>query len=395
MSEESYEERQKRINRERQQCFRAKNKARLAEERARDREIVRNYKKQHQPTPPAPAPAPAPVVQPQNIIINRDNRRTIKIKVKKIIYNQEVVMKMIHDSTSFSDETKVRYTKEVKAVFRVTQCEDLLKCLSNFDKIKKELESAKQIRKPEEDYGVNTIKKFIEGVLVVIDKIKVPVSVDILNKYREILEIYKQKSIALREGQQEAKEAGSGAVVFIDTILKTVEDKFGMNSKPFLITSFYKDAPMRDNMGGLVLIPSIRNNDDSKTNYAIVPRQEKQNCILVFNEYKTDKKYGQLKFTLNKQTSDLLRKYIKKHGINYDNRLFPEYSTGKMSSYISNYMKRCGFTGEGGINYMRHSIATEDFNRHDLTPEMKVKLSRKMGHSVVASFHYIRKIVGV
>jgi hypothetical protein len=73
-----------------------------------------------------------------------------------------------------------------------------------------------------------------------------------------------------------------------------------------LVTSFYKDAPMRDNMGGLVVIPSIRNNDNSETNYAIVPRQPDKKCVLVFNEYKTDKKYGQLKFTLNDKNSALL-----------------------------------------------------------------------------------------
>ena len=63
-----------------------------------------------------------------------------------------------------------------------------------------------------------------------------------------------------------------------------------------------------------------------------------------------------------------------------------------MSSYIRNFVKSCGYTGEGGINFLRHSIASEDFNKHNLTAEEKVKLSRKLGHSIVAQLNYIRQI---
>jgi hypothetical protein len=379
---QTYEEKVKEQNKMRQRKFYAANKERIKDKKKQDRADLKAFRSGDKVQSSPPPEPESPVHQPAVVEQSRST---------KILYNQDVIMKMIQNSTTLSDETKERYRKEVKALFRVTKCDDLLKCLSNFKKIKKELETSKMIIDPTKTYSVNTIKKFIEGVLVIIDKIGVPVKNDIANQYRELLEIYKLNSTAKREAEQAAKEAGAGAIVFIDTILEKVEEKFGKNSKQYLVTSFYKDAPMRDNMGGLIVIPSIRQNDNSKTNYAVVPR--KGDCILVFNQYKTDKRYGQLKFTLNKQTSELLRNYINKHGVTYDNKLFPEYSKGKMSSFIGGYLKKCGFE-DGNINYIRHSVATEDFDKHNLTPEEKVRLSRKMAHSVVCSYHYIRKIVG-
>jgi hypothetical protein len=378
---QTYEEKVKEQNKMRQRKFYAANKERIKEKKKQDRADLKAFRSgdrvQSSPAPERESPV-------QQLAVVEQSRST------KILYNQDVVLKMIEDST-FSDEIKERYRKEVKALFRVTKCGDLLKCLSNYKKIKKELETSKMIIDPTKTYSVNTIKKFIEGVLVVIDKVGVPVKNDVANQYRELLDIYKLKSTAKREAEQAAKEAGSGAIVFIDSILEKVEEKFGKESKQYLVTSFYKDAPMRDNMASLVVIPSIRQNDNSKTNYAVVPR--KGDCSLVFNQYKTDKRYGQLKFTLNKQTSELLRNYIDKQGVTYNNKLFPEYSKGKMSSFIGDYLKKCGFK-DGNINYIRHSVATEDFNKNNLSPEEKVRLSRKMAHSVVASYHYIRKIVG-
>ena len=387
---ESYEERQKRINRERQQRFRLKNKEKLAVERAKDREIIRKYKQNEIPPPPAPAPAPV-VVQPQDIILHKDKRRTIK--VKKTIFTQEVVIQKLTDYQPMkSENTRANYIRDAKGLFRITGCPDLGSCLKNFDKIKHEIETARQIKDPTKFYDVNSKKQFIQSIVWLLTHFDIKIEPEVRQKYDEYFAIYKQLSNDLREEKQGKKELGEGAVPPVNTILKSVEDKFGENSKQFMIASFYKNAPMRDDFAGLVVIPSIRKNENSNTNYVIVPRQENQKCTLVIQKYKTDKLYGILKFQLDDKTTSLLRNYIKKHKIEYDGKLFPEYSKDSMSSYVSSFMKKCGYTGEGGINFLRHAIATEDFQKNNLTAEEKVKLSRRLGHSVVANYNYLRKV---
>jgi len=389
---ESYEEHQKRINRERQQRFRLKNKEKIAEQRAKDREILRQYKEQHSP---APEPAVVPVVQPQPVVNTRNKTKTKTVKEKRTIFSQDVVIQKLKEYSGIKNEnTRATYIRDAKALFRMTGCPDLEGCLKNFDKIKNEIETAKQIKDPTKLYDVNSKKQVFQSIVWLITHFEIHINPELKQKYKEIFEVYKVKSAEQREEKQGNESAGKGAVAPVNTILKTVEDKYGEDSKQFLIVSFYKNAPVRDNFAGLVVIPSIRKNDNTETNYVVVPRQENQKCTLVIQKYKTDKLYGILKFQLDERTSTLLRNYIKKKKVQYDGKLFPEYKKDSMSSYISNFMKTSGFTGEGGVNYIRHSIATEDFSKHNLTAEERVKLSNKLGHSVIANYNYVRKVAG-
>jgi len=286
---ESYEERQKRINRERQQRFRAANKERLSEERAKEREIVRKYK-QGLALPPPPAPVvqqPAPVVVP----------KTNKTKTKKIIFSKDVVIQMVKEYPNMKESTQVEYIKTVNKLFRINDCADLSTCLKHFEKIKQGIETAKQLVKPTEVYGLNSKKT---------DYQIIPIPPETKQKYNQIFAVYQQKSIQLTEERKKNKKTGQGAVPPVDTIMKTVEAKFGENSKQNMTGNFYRNAPMRDDFAGLIVISSIRKNDNSETNYAIVPTRENQKCTLVIQKYKTDKLYGILKFELDNKTSTLL-----------------------------------------------------------------------------------------
>ena len=386
---ESYEERQKRINRERQQRFRAANKERLAEERAKDREVVRKYKQGLAlPPPPAPIVQSVPVVVPNN----KDKNKTKK--TTKTTFSEEVVIKMVTEYPNMKESTRTEYIKTVKKLFRVTKCPDLASCLKNFDKIKHEIETAKQVVNPTEGYGLNSKKTDYQIILWLIDHLHITIPPETRQKYNEIFAVYQQKSIQLTKEKENNKNRGQGAVPPIDTIMKTVEAKFGENSKQNMVANFYRNAPMRDDFAGLIVISSIRKNENSETNYAIVPTRENQKCTLVIQKYKTQKLYGVLKFQLDDKTSTILRNYIKKKKIEYDKKLFPEYTKDVMSSYISTFMKKCGFAlDEGGINFLRHSIVTDEFKDHEnLSAEDKVRLSRRLWHSVVAQYRYLRQL---
>jgi len=391
---ESYEDHQKRMNRERQRRFYAANKDRIKEQKIKDRADLKAFREGNKPASPSPpTPATAPVVQRQvqpEVVAN--NR--LKIKVKKVIFSENVVIQKLKEYPMDSEATRDQYIKTTKKLFRITGCPDLGNCLKNFEKIKNEIETAKQVRDPTEVYGLNSKKTDYEIIVWLIDHFEIKIPLETKQKYKEIFAIYKVKSVELQKKKQANEETvGKGSMPPVNTITNKVEKKYGEDSKQFLIVLFYKNAPMRDDFGSLIVVQSLRKNDNTNQNYVVVPRQENQKCTLVIQKYKTDKLYGILKFQLDQKTSTLLRNYIKKKKVEYDSRLFPEYKNGKMSSYISNFMKSCGFVGDGGVNFLRHAIFSEDVNGRNLSAEEIVRLSHRAGHSVVAHYGYVRKVV--
>jgi hypothetical protein len=384
MSEETYEQKNKRLSRERSARYRAANRERLAEERKINKEILKAYKEGKELPPPPPAPVVQPVVPA--VVVNK------KTNNKKVVFTQDVVIQKLKELDIAKEKTRKKYINDIKTVFTITQCPDLGSCLKQFDKIKKELDNAKQKKDPTKDYSINSKKAFIQSIVFIIDKLEIPLDPELRKKYVEYFAVYKVKSSDLTKEKKDSEQLTSGAVVPFHSIQKNVIDKYGEDSKQNLILSFYKFAPMRDDFGSLEVIASSRNDKDSTTNYLLIPRQDKQNCSLVINSYKTDKRYGVLKFKFDKTTSDLVRKYVKKNNIEYNSKLFPENKSGELSSYIGKFLKTAN-VAEGNINYLRHVIFTEDLNRYDLTPEEIVRLATRAGHSVVAHYQYVRKLI--
>ena len=120
----------------------------------------------------------------------------------------------------------------------------------------------------------------------------------------------------------------------------------------------------------------------------INPRGQTVQCKIVIQNYKISKKNGELRATLSKDLTKLLREYIETHQLT--DKLFPQYFGKGLSSVASRMSKAQGILKGGGVNYLRHSKVSTLLNSMNVSPEERVRLSTAMGHSVNIQGEYNR-----
>ena len=319
------------------------------------------------PTPPTPPPQPSPQPSP-----------TPKTK---IIYNLETILGLL-DNSDMNAKTRLKYKRDITLVFRITQCDDLGSCLKTFNKIKTSIENAKQTADPTKGYAINTIKGYVQSILFVIDTFKIPILDSIKKKYNNWFDVLKIES---SEQTKYRKTSPEHAVIPFDEYLTKIKSKFGEFSKQNLIANLYNEATVRDNFSGLEILPTERKNDDSITNFIIVPRSKNTNCRLIINSYKTQKKYGQMVVELSPYLSSLIRKYIANNYLTTN--LFNSNKQG-LTSFVSTMNKNIGVSG--GISTLRQMKISQLLSSHNLTPEQRVSMANSMGHSPITQLEYRR-----
>ena len=165
---------------------------------------------------------------------------------------------------------------------------------------------------------------------------------------------------------------------------------FGKNSKEYIISLLYKEVPVRDDFYLQILSKNFVFEDENNEhidNTIFVPK--KSNLIITIYSYKTQKLYGILRFKLSKKLSDLIREYVKRKKLNIGDFLFGKQETN--SDFVSKMNKSIGLSGNGGINYYR-KMTISALMKTIPSPEERVALAKKMGHSPVAQLKYVRGI---
>ena len=81
-----------------------------------------------------------------------------------------------------------------------------------------------------------------------------------------------------------------------DKYLEKIKSTFGPLSKEYVLTSLYKEVTLRDDFV-LLIVPSIQSIDDNDLSYIVTPKTRE--LTLIINEYKTSKRYGQIKVKLS------------------------------------------------------------------------------------------------
>ena len=113
-----------------------------------------------------------------------------------------------------------------------------------------------------------------------------------------------------------------------------------------------------------------------------------KNCKLVIQNYKTANHNGDLKYTLTRPLTKLIRNYIESNELT--DRLFPNHFTGGLSAFVVKMSKSIGIDEKGGINYFRHSKISSLLNKGRFTHQDRVKLALSMGHSLNIQSEYAR-----
>ena len=84
----------------------------------------------------------------------------------------------------------------------------------------------------------------------------------------------------------------------------------------------------------------------------------------------------------------MLREWVAKKDLNYDDLLFPGNKTG-LSDFVNKMNKKIGIQ-HGGIDYIRQSKISQELKAKEYSPEKRVELARLMKHSPVAQLKYVR-----
>ena len=148
-----------------------------------------------------------------------------------------------------------------------------------------------------------------------------------------------------------------------------------------------KVVPLRDDFGDLLNVKSNREIDPNKKgNYLINPIGK--NCKLVIQNYKTANHNGDLKCTLTRPLTNLIRNYIESHELT--DKLFPYHFMSGLTAFVVKKSKSIGIEEKGGINYFRHSKISSQLNKGRFTHQDRVKLALAMVHSRNIRSEYAR-----
>ena len=355
------------LNRLRQRRFYEKNGDRVRKER-----MVKYHenKKRREQTPKDPEPEPEP-----------ESEKTEIDKITDFLNKQ--------DLTAGTRKTRIDDTK--RFLGKLTSCTELIECLKDPEEILKELKQAKKSNGT--NYSDNTLKIGIQTILYLIDNyppLKI-ITKDIKDKYLEFYEVMKVKNQMKVENEKDTDE-----VFNFDDMLRKVKKKYKENSVEYLLMLLYHEFTVRDNFSKLI-IKDLSVNDDPETtkrNIFIYDSQNEDliNPVIEISNYKTVSKYGTLKFELKKKTKlrYLILDYIEKKRLKHGNGIFGK--SASLNKMVSKILSSVGINTKNGINALRQSKITTEFNKKKITAKERLELSKRMGHSPVTQVNYLRNL---
>jgi hypothetical protein len=390
-------DRKKELNRARQARHYQKHKEEINQARRANTALLSQLKKQKEPEPeqiPVPEPEPEPISQTthqplkpikkkvkktKKLVVEEEPepepevimiKKTKKSKLPKVIDLEKVfdLLQGLRDSNVIkTDGTLKKYEEDTKRLMKLTKCDNLLDCLKDPKEISKIIDDS--------SYAINTKKSLYQSVVFLIDNLKLPYSVATFNDYKKHFEIYKGKST--EEGIEKTYES----LITFPEYLKLVKEKWGENSKMYLLGRLYDQVTMRDDFQLMIVSKSADVTDDK--NYLVVPKTGQLKVVM--NVFKTSNKYKIEPIRLDESLSQLLREFMKKNNLKPGDYLF---GSKKLTSYISNNNQLIGV--KGGTNTYRHMKTTEILSDPDLTEEQRIEVSLKMAHSPISQLKYVR-----
>ena len=231
--------------------------------------------------------------------------------------------------------------------------------------------------KPGVKYAIRSVLAYFNCILYLLDQypdIKIT---------KENKRLYKDQSDILKyvadeqSDEKKQKLAESGALPSYDEYLNKVIETYGDEGREYLITELYKEIKARDDLVMKIVKTKAEAVDDD--NYLIIT--EKPNAEVVINSFKTKQKYGDFEVKLTPELTSLIRDYIKKKKIKYNEYLF---NTKSLSVVVGRMNKKLNIVGFGATNLFRKMLET-DLENSGPTPEQRLKLANELKHSMATA----------
>ena len=305
---------------------------------------------------------------------DRDAIKILNTPVPEVIIPTTFTLEMIQDIFKehiTNENTQRKYLNDIKRVFTLAKLDTFTDSIEIHNLIKTAVENSK--------YSLSTKKGTIQSILVFLDKSGMVMDKKVKARYSLLYDVAKVKTDD--EHADKVKDTNNDVMLYSDYI-QLVRDKFGEDSKEYLITMMYNEVPVRDNFGSIKLIENL-DEDDNVNNFL-----QKDGEFIILNDYKTKNKYQKQIYTLSAELAQLLTDYIDRHELN--NLLFPENTKKGLSQYVIGYNKKLNL--KIGVNVLRKMKITEFLNDKTLTAEQRIDFSRKMCHTEKTQQTYKRGI---
>ena len=263
----------------------------------------------------------------------------------------------------------------------IAKCTDLFECLSNSQQVIDYIESAKP-KNSEQVYSINSRKTFYQTILKLITILELPIPKNAVDAYKEKFEELKLESL---DQTKERVASDDKKIMSFEKYLTMVKEKFGEQSKEYIIAILYQLYGFRDDLQ-LKIVPKKPDNDDE--NYIVIPRLNIHKHYIVLNQFKTAKKNGQQIVDIPLPFARVIRAYAKEHGIGEGMYLFGDKS---LSGFIKKFNEKLGLPIT--INtYRQMRVSSALSSTEKPSAKYRIKIAKEMNHSTMASERYIRKM---
>lgn len=130
--------------------------------------------------------------------------------------------------------------------------------------------------------------------------------------------------------------------------------------------------------------------EDIEKNYCVNIENE---MYFIFNNYKTKKSIGRIKFTVPERLKNIIMQYVKKNNIMADDLLLKINTESSLTKKIKNIINKKSGDNSFSVQILRHSFASWVYmNSKYLSPKEWRKISKLMGHSHNEHMNYSKNI---
>jgi len=323
---------------------------------------------------PEQAIVETPIVEPLTKSKKAKNGKT-KTNKTVITYNDAVakLTQLRQENIIKTDGTLKKYKEDLNRFVKITGCDDVSECLKKYSLIINDIHNGE--KNNGEPYSTNSLKSVYQAILFIIDNFPLPdVNKQPYDKEYNIL--------ILQSNDENAEKKENEEVLPFKAYLEKAKEKWGENSKIYLIASLYYELTVRDDFQ-LKMVNSMNDMTDDKVNYLYVPKSG--NLKITINTYKTEMKYGVINHTCSKSLSSQIRKYMTDNKLTIGDYLF---GSKKLTQFVSSQNPYINI--KGGVSLFRNMKVSDEL-KTITTPEQRLALADKMRHSPVSQLWYLRK----
>lgn len=306
----------------------------------------------------------------------------IQPTTKKSNYTAEEIINLLKN-TEMNDGTRIVRISAIKRVFRETCCPDLKTCLTKYKQMIDTIEKSKK-------YKVNSQSATIQSLLFVFDKYNLLNNMYPKRKATQIKKAFLSSYEMLKDKSTIETAETQKNIVYptADDYLARVKNKFGEQSKQFLISLLYlKYFTPRDNFYEMKIIETLAD-DNKKDNFFLRTRTK---MVFILNNFKTKNKFERLEFTVpTGKLKVLLNWWVDTKKLKYGAYLFGKTP---LSNFVSKMNKQLGYSDElKGVNAYRHIVISELPEANALNYKERKAMADQMAHGLMTQQKYRRNL---